>query len=73
MRYYKDGHNIIATIGVLDMPEITSEEYAEAMEEAKKRRAEQAAAYEAMIEPTTEERIAELEEALALLLSGEVE
>ena len=27
MRYYSDGHNLIQTIGTLDLPEITAEEY----------------------------------------------
>ena len=43
MRYYKNGNNVIATVGTLGLPEITVEEYETEMETAKKRAEEQAA------------------------------
>ena len=55
MRYYKNGGMLIATIGQLDLPEITEEEYRTAMAEAQKRQEVQAKSYEKSRPLTTEE------------------
>lgn len=55
MRYYKNGNTLIATIGQLDLPEITEEEYRTAMAEAQKRQEVQAKSYEKSRPLTTEE------------------
>lgn len=41
MRYYKNGNNVIATVGTLDCTEITAEEYETEKENARKRAEEQ--------------------------------
>lgn len=68
MKYYKDGNNLIATIGNLDLSEITAEEYATEMEKAKERMEEQAKAYEAP--PTETERLEAVEAALLELVGA---
>ena len=55
MRYYKNGNTLIATIGQLDLPEITETEYQTAMLEAQKRQEVQAKSYEKSRPLTTEE------------------
>ena len=42
MKYYKNGNNLIRTIGTLDLPEITKEEYESEMTAANKRMEKQA-------------------------------
>lgn len=60
MNYYKDGDKYISTIGVLDLPEVSKEEFDAVMESAKSDPVDAPAP-----EPTTEERIAALEDELA--------
>lgn len=59
MRYYKNGNNVIATVGTLGLPEITVEEYETEMETAKKRAEEQAAIAERS-RPMTESEVTRL-------------
>ena len=63
MRYYKNGKSIIATIGTLDLPEITAEEYESEMAAINKRIAEQAEAQAKIDE--LHSRITELKAQLA--------
>lgn len=65
MRYYKNGNTLIATMGQLDMPEITEAEYQAAVQEAQKREAVQAQ----IIEKT---RPLTAEEAYAVLLTQQI-
>ena len=60
MNYYKDGDKYISTIGVLDLPEVSKEEFDAVMESVKSDPVDTPAP-----EPTPEERIAALEEQLA--------
>lgn len=46
MRYYKNGNNIICTVGAMDLPEITEAQYLEAVAESEKRAERQNAFYE---------------------------
>lgn len=46
VRYYKDGNNYTATIGALNLPEITKEEFEAGVQEAENRIEVQAAIYE---------------------------
>ena len=59
MRYYKNGNNVIATVGTLGLPEITVEEYETEMETAKKRAEEQAVIAE-RTRPLTESEVSRL-------------
>ena len=59
MRYYKNGNNVIATVGTLDLPEITVEEYETEMETAKKRAEEQAVIAERS-RPLTESEVSRM-------------
>lgn len=52
MRYYKSGNTLIATVGVLDFPEITKEEYEVELATANERMKKQASAFE-LIRPRT--------------------
>lgn len=61
MNYYRNGNSVLSTIGTLDFPVITREEY----EATKAVAIERAAAALDVPEPTQEERIAALEEQLA--------
>lgn len=62
MNYYKDGSKYVSTIGVLDLPEVSKEEFEAAMESIK---SDQVDTIEP--EPTAEERIAALEYGQATL------
>ena len=55
MRYYKDGNNVIATVGTIGLPEITAEEYESEMANAQKRAEEQAVISERTRPLTAEE------------------
>lgn len=55
MKYYKNGKSVIATVGTLDLPELTEEEYASEIEAARKRQAVQTAICEATRPMTVEE------------------
>ena len=59
MRYYKNGNNLIATVGTLGLPEITVEEYETEMDTAKKRSEEQAVIAE-RTRPLTESEVTRL-------------
>lgn len=65
MRYYKNENSIIATIGALDLPEITAEEYEAEMAAINKRMAEQAEAQAKVDE--LRHRITELKAQLAAM------
>lgn len=69
-KYYKDGNNLVATIGKLDLPEITEEEYNAEMEKAKVRIAEQLAEAIKNAPPTEAERLEVVE--MAILELAEV-
>ena len=56
MRYYKDGNNVIATVGTIGLPEITAEEYESEMANAQKRAEEQAVISE-RTRPMTESEV----------------
>jgi hypothetical protein len=56
MHYYKNNESLIATIGVLDLPEITLEQYLEAVAEREKR-AERLNAIEQSRRPLTESEV----------------
>lgn len=45
MKYYRNGYSVLATIGTLDLPEITETEYAEAMKKAEQGIEDNAEAY----------------------------
>ena len=55
MRYYKNGNNLIRTIGTLDLPEITAEEYETEMSAVNERMEKQAAIAEVTRPLTLEE------------------
>lgn len=55
MRYYKNGNNLIRTIGMLDLPEITAEEYETEMAAVNDRMEKQAVIAEATRPLTLEE------------------
>lgn len=55
MRYYKNGNSLIRTIGTLDLPEITAEEYETEMEAVNERMEKQAVIAEATRPLTLEE------------------
>lgn len=59
MRYYKDGNNVIATVGTIGLPEITAEEYESEMANAQKRAEEQAVISE-RTRPMTESEVTRL-------------
>lgn len=59
MRYYKDGNNVIATVGTIGLPEITAEEYESEMANAQKRAEEQAVISE-RTRPLTESEVTRL-------------
>lgn len=59
MRYYKNGSSVVATVGNLDLPEITEEEYAAEIEVASNRGYVQAAIYE-RTRPLTESEVSRL-------------
>lgn len=65
MRYYKNGKTIISTIGTLDFPEITAEEYEAEMSAVNKRLEVQTAVAEAR-RPFTESEV------LALLIPQQI-
>ena len=65
MRYYSDGHNLIQTIGTLDLPEVTQEEYEAEMTAVNKRMEVQASIAEAH-RPFTESEV------LALLIPKQI-
>ncbi len=65
MRYYKNGNNLIRTIGALDLPEITQEEYETEMAVLNKRMEVQTAIAEAH-RPFTESEV------LALLIPKQI-
>lgn len=56
MHYYKSNESLIATIGVLDLPEITEAQYLEAVAESEKR-AERLNAIEQSRRPLTENEV----------------
>lgn len=59
MRYYKDGNNVIATVGTIGLPEITAEEYESEMANVQKRAEEQAVISE-RTRPMTESEVTRL-------------
>lgn len=59
MRYYKDGNNVIATVGTIGLPEITAEEYESEMANAQKR-AEKQAVISERTRPMTESEVTRL-------------
>ena len=65
MRYYKNGNTLIATMGQLDLPEITEAEYQAAVQEAQKREEVQAQMMEKS-RPLTENEV------LALLIPQQI-
>lgn len=66
MKYYKNGKSVIATIGTLDLPEITAEEYSAEMEKVKTRIEEQLKNFVPL--PTETERLEALEQAFMELV-----
>lgn len=65
VRYYKDGNNYTATIGALNLPEITKEEFDAGVQEAEKRMEVQTAVYE-KTKPLTESEV------LAMLIPQQI-
>lgn len=66
IKYYKNGNSVIATIGTLDLHQITAEEYNAEMEKVKTRIEEQAKNFVPM--PTETERLEALEQAFIELV-----
>jgi len=66
MKYYKNGNSVIATIGTLDLPEITAEEYNAEMEKVNACMEERLKNFVPL--PTETERLEALEQAFMELV-----